>query len=207
MRAFLLRLLGGQPTRTQPEAALTSTDAPPTAGTEPDSTRDGEPATRTDVSAVADAMHKVARVQARMSLKLEDLEGKLEAGFQELRLHNSSRSPADTGVLPKLDAVFDAVDLLEEAARTARASGNSALSEGIASIGLRLVEFIEQVGLSRVGATGVPPDARLFRVVGAEAGGQTHPAGVITRVVRAAVVKGNKIVREGEVLIASKGET
>ena len=149
MRAFLLRLLGGQPTRTQPEAALTSTDAPPTAGTEPDSTRDGEPATRTDVSAVADAMHKVARVQARMSLKLEDLEGKLEAGFQELRLHNSSRSPADTGVLPKLDAVFDAVDLLEEAARTARASGNSALSEGIASIGLRLVEFIEQVGLSR----------------------------------------------------------
>ena len=194
MRAFLLRLLGGQPTRTQPEAALTSTDAPPTAGTEPDSTRDGEPATRTDVSAVADAMHKVARVQARMSLKLEDL-------------HNSSRSPADTGVLPKLDAVFDAVDLLEEAARTARASGNSALSEGIASIGLRLVEFIEQVGLSRVGATGVPPDARLFRVVGAEAGGQTHPAGVITRVVRAAVVKGNKFVREGEVLIASKGET
>jgi molecular chaperone GrpE (heat shock protein) len=150
---------------------------------------------------LADAVQKIARAQARMSLKLDDVEGKLEAGLQELRQQQKQGNDDDDD---GLDPVLDAVDLLEEAARTARRGGDETLATGIAGIGARLSTFLGDAGVSRVGAAGVPPDPRLFRVVGTEPG---HPAGVVTRVVRAAVLSGDKVLREGEVLIAARGDT
>lgn len=151
-----------------------------------------------DVAALADAVQKSSRAQARLLLKLEDVDGKVEAGFEEMRQRQTKPMAA---VVPRVDPILDAVDLLAEAEHAARERGDAALADGLAGIGRRLAEFIEDQGMSRRGAVGEIADARLFRIVGTEAA--ALPAGAITRVVRAAVVAGDKVVREGEAIVAS----
>lgn len=182
MRRFLLRLLDGVPATAAAGHA------------EPDL------ASSDDFAALTDLVQKTSRAQARISLKLEDIESKLEAGFQEARMDR--KALAQTANAPvDLTAVLDALDLLQEAARTAQGGGNDALAGGITGISLRLSSFIERAGLTRQGAAGEQPDGRLFRVVGTEAQADCSP-GAITRVIRAAVTSGDRIVREGEVLVA-----
>jgi hypothetical protein len=144
-------------------------------------------------------VRKSSRAQARLSLQVEDLERKLEGGLAEWRGALSALQGAASGVSsgPELPwaELLDARDLLEEAARVA----DLALAPGLAGVTDRLDRFLAHAGLRRLAPLGQPPDGSLFRVVGT----QPHsslPEGVISRVVRAAVLRGEHLVREGEAI-------
>lgn len=151
---------------------------------------------------LAELLQKTSRAQARLGVRLDDLERKLEGGFTELRssLAAAAVTPRASEALPaRWDDLLDALDLLEEAARSLDEAAQSAQSEGLRRVLSRLEGFLEQCALRRVSPVGSAPDGKVFRVVGT-----SHrpdlPEGVVARVVRAAVLSGGRVVREGEVL-------
>jgi hypothetical protein len=150
-------------------------------------------------SALLDAVLKSSRAQARLALQVEDVDRKLEGGLAELRGSLFSRQGAAPGSAvedePRWEELLEALDLLDEATRVA----DSALAPGLAGVAARLEGFLAHSGLTRLAPMGAPPDGRLFRVVG----NQIHPTlpeGAVARVVRAAVVRGEQLFREGEVI-------
>jgi molecular chaperone GrpE (heat shock protein) len=93
--------------------------------------------------------------------------------------------------------LFDALDALDEAATFVQEPN---LSEGLQRVHARIASYCARLGYARLAAVGGEVDARTMRVVGA----QTSPAlppGAIVRVVRAAIVAGNALVREGQVIV------
>jgi molecular chaperone GrpE (heat shock protein) len=147
----------------------------------------------------ADALQKSARAQSRLALQVEDLERKLEGGVAELRsalLSLKGSGPgAQARATPQWDELLDALDLLDEAARLA----DPALAPGLMGVVARLGSFLSHAGLTRLAPLGHPPDGRLFRVVGTEPH-SSLAEGSITRVVRAAVLQGEHLFREGEAI-------
>ncbi|KFE62429.1 hypothetical protein DB31_4139 [Hyalangium minutum] len=148
---------------------------------------------------LAEAVQKSARAQARWGLQLEELERKLEGGFADLRsalLSSLSAPPgAPSQVAPEWSELLDALDLLEEAIRLA----DPALAPGLKGVVARLERSLSHAGMTRVAPLGQLPDGRLFRVVGTE----PRPGlaeGSIARVVRAAVLRGGALLREGEAI-------
>jgi hypothetical protein len=150
-------------------------------------------------AALADALQKSSRAQARVTLQVEDLDRKLEGGLAELRGLLTSRKGAAPGAPsepePRWNELLDALDLLDEAVRLA----DPASASGLAGVMTRLAGFLEHSGLTRLSPVGQPPDGRLFRVVGTE----PHPTlaeGAVVRLVRAAVLRGGHLLREGEAI-------
>ena len=150
---------------------------------------------------LVEAVQKSSRAQARLALHVEDLERKLEGGLAELRGSLSSLRGATSGNAsasePPWDELLDAVDLLEEASRVA---ADEALASGLRGVAARLERFLTSSGITRLASIGHIPDGRLFRIVGT----QPHPSlaeGVMARVVRAAAVRGERLLREGEAII------
>lgn len=148
-----------------------------------------------------DAVQKSSRAQARLTLHVEDLERKLEGGLAELRGSLSSLRSATSGNSsgrePPWDELLDALDLLEEASRVA---ADAALASGLMGVAARIERFLTSSGITRLTSIGHIPDGRLFRIVGT----QPHPSfaeGAIARVVRAAALRGERLIREGEALI------
>ncbi|WNG56894.1 nucleotide exchange factor GrpE [Archangium gephyra] len=148
-----------------------------------------------------DTVQKSSRAQARLALHVEDLERKLEGGLAELRGSLSSLRGATSGNPsgrePPWDELLDALDLLEEASRVA---ADAALASGLMGVAARLERFLTSSGITRMTSIGHIPDGRLFRIVGT----QPHPSfaeGAIARVVRAAALRGERLIREGEALI------
>lgn len=146
-----------------------------------------------------EALQKSARAQARVTLQVEDLDRKLEGGLAELRSSLASRQgPAPGGLSepgPHWNELLDALDLLEEAVRLAE----PASAAGLAGVMTRLTRFLEHSGLTRLSPLGQPPDGRFFRVVGTE----PHPTlaeGSVVRLVRAAVLREGRLLREGEAI-------
>ena len=145
---------------------------------------------------VVDAIQKSSRAHARLTLQVEDLERKLEGGLAELRASLSSIKAAAAAhspeTEPRWEELLDALDLLDEAVRMA----DAAVAPGLAGVAARLDAFVTRSGLTRLTPVGHPPDGRVFRVVGT----QPHPGlaeGVVVRVVRAAVLQGERLLREG----------
>lgn len=150
---------------------------------------------------LVDAVQKSSRAQSRLALHVEDLERKLEGGFAELRGSLSSLRGATSGSTserePPWDELLDAMDLLEEASRVAT---DAALASGLMGVVARLERFLTTSGITRLASIGHIPDGRLFRIVGT----QPHPSfaeGAIARVVRAAALRGERLIREGEAII------
>lgn len=148
-----------------------------------------------------DAVQKSSRAQARLALHVEDVERKLEGGLAELRGELSSLRGAtsgdSSGSEPPWGELLDALDLLEEASRVA---ADAALASGLMGVAARLERFLTSSGITRLASIGHIPDGRLFRIVG------THPhpsfaEGAIAHVVRAAAVRGEHLIREGEAII------
>jgi molecular chaperone GrpE (heat shock protein) len=143
-------------------------------------------------------MQKSARTRAWLGLRLDDIERKLEGGFANLRETLRQSTEAES-VRLGWDDLLDAMDFLEEAIQTASSQGDAAMADGLRGILVRLERFLAQAELERLGLPGMPPDGKLFRVVGTEYMPELAE-GVITRVVRAAVLRGDRVVREGAVL-------
>ena len=149
---------------------------------------------------LAEQLHKVTRSQARGQVQVEGLERKVEAGFADLRQQVAELARAGAGA-QDLDwsPLLDSLDGIAEAVRVASAVSDP-LAAGLRGIGERLAAFASRGGLTRLDATGVPPDGRYFRVVGTEECGDVTP-GAILKVVRAAVIRGDRLIREGECVI------
>ena len=148
-----------------------------------------------------DAVQKSSRSQARLALHVEDLERKLEGGLAELRGSLSSLRGAPSGNSSERespwDELLDALDLLEEASSVA---ADAALASGLMGVAARIERFLAASGITRLASIGHMPDGRLFRIVGT----QPHPSfaeGSIARVVRAAALRGERLIREGEAII------
>jgi molecular chaperone GrpE (heat shock protein) len=139
---------------------------------------------------ILDALKKQARANAKQSARLESMLAEIDRRTKELAARRSE--PASS-----YDDLFDALDALDAAMTFAPPD----LREGLARVAARLERFAERQGFSRVAARGVAPDPRLFRVVGVDPRGDS-PAGTVNAIVRAAIVRGDQVVREGEVLVS-----
>jgi molecular chaperone GrpE (heat shock protein) len=151
---------------------------------------------------LADVLQKIARVQAKQGLRLDELDSKIEEGFADLRAQIGDSRPPTAADEITWDELLDAPDALEEAARLAEQE-SPAVASGLREVVARIERFLSGVGISRRAAAGGSSDGHLFRVVGAEPSAGL-PDGVVARVVRAAVVRGEEILREGEVIVARR---
>lgn len=145
-----------------------------------------------------DALQKVARSQARTAARVESLEAKLEGGFAELR--GAVATAGARAESPRLDLVLDALDVLDEARRALLAAGQAPSERGLAGVSERLERFLAASRLTRLVVADEPLDGRVFRVIGT-LDRPDLPAGTPVEVVRAAVLSGDRVVREGEVLV------
>src|SRR6266540_3022238 len=98
------------------------------------------------------------------------------------------------------------LDALDEAARALDDGRAEGVAQGLRAIGARLTRFLAQQSLVRLAEPTTPIDGRLFRVVGAEHVSEL-PDGEPVRVVRAAVRRGDRVVREGEVIVNRREST
>lgn len=153
------------------------------------------------VETLSQAIQKSSRATARLQAQFEALERKVEGGIADVRerIANSATPPA----AERLDGLLDAADLLAAAIEQARGRDSHDLAAGLNGIRVRIEQFLADRGLARVCDAGVRPDGRLFRVVGVDPSSDV-PEGEVVRVVRAAVLRGTQVVREGEVLVAQK---
>jgi GrpE len=147
------------------------------------------------VASLQEQVHKVARAQSKLSLRLDELMHLLDE-----RLAARAADPPSGELDPA--PVLDVLDRLDEARRTL-AVERPAVEQGLASIGARLEGFLGAMGIERRATLGVPADPKLFRVVGVEATSEATD-GSITRVIRAAALRGARLIREGEVLVGRR---
>lgn len=167
---------------------------------------DGAPDAGPPNAQLIETVQKLARVQARMSARLEELDGKLEAGFMDVRALLAQQPDAQADDLD-WDDLLDAMDTLDEAvAQTA--TGAPEIAGGLRGVLVRLERFAAQAKIERHLPIEGAPDARLFRVVGTVNGAAEGAADgarsgrpEVARVVRAAVVRGEEVIREGEVIV------
>src|SRR5205085_1830626 len=128
---------------------------------------------------------KTARAQVRLTVKLDDLDAKLQGGFADLR--SSGRSPSLSGqAAGEWEEVLDALDTLDHVVTSADAA-TPALAEGLRSVTRKLEAALARASIERVCTAGLSVSGRLFRVVGTD-DRPDLPAGTVTRVVRAAAV-------------------
>ena len=145
-----------------------------------------------------DLLQKTARGQGKSALRLEEIERKIEGGFLDLRQVLAAQAPARPPEELRYDDLLDALDLLEEA-RVSLAGTHPSAAAGLLGVIGRLHQHLGQSGLTRCAPLHEPADGTAFRVVGTEERADL-PEGAVTRVVRAAVRRGGRLVRQGEVL-------
>lgn len=147
--------------------------------------------------AIDERIKKVARAQSKLSLRLDELMQMLRE-----RLPEASQAQTPTPHEPDPGPVLDALDRLDEAQRVTSVE-HPAVAQGLASIGARLEGFLGAMGIERRAQPGGAVNPQLFRVVGVEASEEVED-GMVTRVIRAAVVRGDRLIREGEVLVGRR---
>ena len=154
------------------------------------------------VGELLDALQKQTRAAAKQAARFEAGLGELDArviGLAE-SIKKSASSAVPAAQRARYDEVFDALDALDEAQLRAV---EPHLAQGLTRVSERLLRFCERAGYSRIVPRGEQPDPRVVRVVGSEPGIGVD-RGRVTRVVRAAVVAGAELVREGEVIVSSE---
>lgn len=151
---------------------------------------------------------KVARAQAKLSVRLDDIADGLAGLTSRLEhLHSASAASGAPNPAQLVDPspILDALDRLDDARRML-AADRPEIEEGLAALGARLEAWLDSVGVQRVAACGVPVDPASFRVIGVEVRAGAYD-GEVTRVVRAAARRGAALIREGEVLIHREAGT
>jgi molecular chaperone GrpE (heat shock protein) len=148
-------------------------------------------------------LKKGSRMQAKIAVRMDELEQRLLGAMAELK--TARALPESRPVWPSFVPLLDAMDLLDHARQAIEEERAPGVAEGLSGILAKLELFLASTPLRRVSPLGQRPDGRLFRVVGRERTGAA--AGVVTRVVRTAVIEGDRVVREGEVLVEAGSDT
>lgn len=143
---------------------------------------------RAESGDTSEALKKLARSFGRTSLRVEEIERKLDA---------ASVTPPERD----LAALFDALDLLDRAAESLDRAAAPELAAGLDGVHARLVRHLNAEGFMRVASRGAAPDGTLVRVVGTIETAEAAD-GLVVGVVRAAIKCGDRVVREGEVITA-----
>jgi molecular chaperone GrpE (heat shock protein) len=154
---------------------------------------------------VLEAIKKGARAHAKLEALLEARFDAMEASTrgQIESLRASVNAKAATGVT--WDGLLDALDLLEQAARSIPTERDDGTREGLDLVLARLARFLErEAGIVRVGEPGQAVNGKQFRVIGTEPSAEIAP-GTIVRVLRAAALRDGVVVREGEVIATRSG--
>jgi hypothetical protein len=146
-----------------------------------------------------EAIQKLGRSQIKATVRVETMESKLEGGFAELRSAIAAARPAN---MPAQDPtpLLDALDILDEARRSLLSAGLTQEELGLARVSERIESFLKKSGLARYAAATEPLDGRLFRIVGTVDRADLHD-GAPVQVVRAAAIAGDRVIREGEIII------
>lgn len=146
---------------------------------------------------ILDGLSKQGRLLARLALRHEDVEKKIEGGFGELRAVRPPSSPDDAP--ESLEEVFASIDAIGGLAR----SGEGALREGLEMTARRLERYLAGRGILPVGATGESVDARAYEVVGTVERSDL-PDGVVVERPRVAYRRGDRIVRTGTAVVTKR---
>jgi molecular chaperone GrpE (heat shock protein) len=149
------------------------------------------------VDELLEASRKQARTSAKQAARSEGL---LEQTSQELVALTQAVSKLNASAKrdePDYTELFDALDGLDMAQGLC---AEPALSEGLSLVARRIERFCARQGYARSVTPGQKPRADWVRVVGVEPSAMA--AGCITRTVRAAVLCGDRVVREGEVIVS-----
>jgi molecular chaperone GrpE (heat shock protein) len=149
---------------------------------------------------LVDLMRKSARAQARVAAKLDAMQAAWHGALAELREAVAPARAASAAAGPGRDDLLDALDTLDHVVASLGAADAASVAEGLRAVAGKLARVLSQGSLERVGAPGMSVDGRSMRVVGTE-DRPDLPDGVVSRVVRAAVVSGGRVVREGEVFV------
>lgn len=158
----------------------------------------GEPARPSWVDELLEALQKQSRAVVKQSARVEAALTEQAARIEQLaRAQEQARERTIVERAREYTPLFDALDALDEARRVA---ADPHLRTGLSLVAERVHGFCAQAGFQRLELNGALPDARVCRVVGTEPG-TGAPAGCVQRVVRAAVVHGERVIREGEVIV------
>ena len=142
------------------------------------------------------AVKQGARVEAALAEQADRI---TELGEMLEREAVGARELAQAELAEQYAPLFDALDALDEAGHLVE---EPHLAAGLKLVGERVQGYCAQAGIRRIADTGRTPDARLFRIVGTE----SRPdmvGGAVSRVVRAAIVHADRVLREGAVIVAS----
>lgn len=157
------------------------------------------------VDELAAALQKQTRAATKQTARLEAAVGELDARVAQLAAElgqtRGANEAFEANEAESYELVFDALDALDAARELA---ADPHLAEGLARVGERLELFCASRGFRRVTSLGAAPDGNLMRVVGTERSAQ--PPGQVLRVVRAALLRGEQLVREGSVIISAREE-
>lgn len=157
------------------------------------------------VDDLLEAVQKQTRAAAKQAARVETAFSELDAQLTVLA-SAAKKQAAPNASEPRaspearFDDLFDALDALDEAQQLAR---EPHLAEGLARVRERLLKFCERAGYTRLVPLGEPLDPKVMRAVGTEAA-EGVDKGRITRVVRAAIFAGAKLVREGEAIVSAE---
>jgi len=154
------------------------------------------------IDEILESVLKLSRAQAKQGLRVEGLENKLEGGFTEMRSEFASLAERDSSESSfNWSDLLDAMDTLEKACRSLEQREERDISAGLRGAIGRMERFLfEQAGISRINQTDGAPNGKLFRIVAVD-GGLGPSDSLTTRVVRAAVLRGDKLMREGELIV------
>jgi len=147
----------------------------------------------------AEVLKKLARSFGRTALRVEEIEHKVDALSDAVGAQGAR-------VARDLEALFDALDLLDRALDSIDRVAAPELGLGLDGVHGRLVRYLEAEGFTRIAARGLEPDGTRMRVVGTAEGGDMLEGRVIA-VVRAAITQGERLVRQGEVITARRALT
>lgn len=148
---------------------------------------------------------KAARAQMRVSVQLESVERKTEAGFTDLRSMVDRLSAALLAPQDPRNRIWsellDAADALAAAIETTAIDSTPELRTGLQAVAARLDGALSHAGFAREreAVLGRPPDGARFRIVGAHPD-PSLPEGSASRVLRSAVTHLGVLIREGEIL-------
>lgn len=151
-----------------------------------------------EVVETLEAVKKLARAQAKLAARLDEVDGSLTTRLDAL--HAAPAAAPASGPWP---GVLDAMDLLAHAIDALDPTRDDGVADGLRGVLSRLDRVLAEGNVTRLAAAGVAVDGKRFKVIGTEPRADL-PAGTISRVVRAAALRDGQLIREGEVVTARR---